>query len=240
MLQDPMVAGAFDVVHVSPHLVGLGIVQSGWTQPLSVIFDAPVRQAKVSRLGLTLPIVERRFRTLLLDEEKVIRRADRLFAMSHWAAAGMAAHYGLATESIMVVPPVRTVVPRSWEGEDGQAPVRIAFVGNNLERKGGRRLVAWHQKHWVDRAELHVFTSSANPLGDLPGVIWHHSVQNQAIVTEHLRTMDMFVLPTRSDMSPLRGQRGRRRRLAGCVQRNRRHERSGARRRHRLPPRPRR
>ena len=45
-LEAPRMTDLFDAIHVSPHLLALGIVRSRWQGPVSVIFDADVRKAK--------------------------------------------------------------------------------------------------------------------------------------------------------------------------------------------------
>jgi glycosyltransferase involved in cell wall biosynthesis len=201
-LEAPNMTDAFDAIHVSPHLLALGIVRSRWHGPLSVIFDADVRKAKEQRQALTGPQFERQFRHLHTNEGEVIRRANRLWAMSQWAADHMAAEYRLDPTTITIIPPVRSVTARTWDAPTHDGPVRIAFVGNDLERKGCYRLIQWHQDRWTDTAELHIFTATPRPKRDLPGVIWHQRVDNRVLVSEHLKSMDFFVLPTTSDMSP--------------------------------------
>ncbi len=202
MLEFDALSDSVDVIHVTPHLAALGVVQSKWRGPLSVLFDASVRDAKGQRQSLSRSSVQRTFHAMLRDERRIVNGASQLWATSRWAATGMAADYDLDPTAIRILPPVRTGVPRAWPATETTGPVRIAFVGNDLERKGGRRLVEWHQKHWRDVAELHLFTGAANPFGPLPGVTWHHGVSTDSIVTQQLPTMDLLVLPTRSDMAP--------------------------------------
>ena len=201
-LDAPQMADKFDAIHVSPHLLALGIVRSHWRGPLSVIFDADVRKAKEQRQTLTGPQFERQFRHLHSNEGEVIRRADRLWAMSQWAADHMAGEYHLDVNAITIIPPVRSVSARTWDTPEHDGPVRIAFVGNDMHRKGGYRLLEWHQQRWTKTAELHIFSATPRPKGELPGVVWHQRVDNRVLVSEHLKSMDFFVLPTASDMSP--------------------------------------
>jgi glycosyltransferase involved in cell wall biosynthesis len=202
MLHDEHLLDVFDVIHCSPHLAALGVVRTGWRGAVSVMFDADVRQAKHQRRGMTQPTVERAYRNLLEDEATVVRRADRLWSMSAWAAERMAGSYDVDAAAIGIVPPVRTVVPRDWSAAPPSDKARIAFVGNDLRRKGADRLIRWHHELWRDRAELHVFTTAPRPRRSTADVVWHESVPNREIVTKHLRSMDMFVMPTTSDMSP--------------------------------------
>jgi len=201
-LEAPRMTDLFDAIHVSPHLLALGIVRSRWQGPVSVIFDADVRKAKEQRQTLTGPQFERQFRSLHTNEGEVVRRANRLWAMSQWAADHMAGEYHLDPDTITVIPPVRSVTARTWDTPAHPGPVRIAFVGNDLDRKGGYRLIQWHRDHWTRTAELHIFTATPRPKRDLEGVVWHQRVDNRVLVSEHLKSMDFFVLPTTSDMSP--------------------------------------
>jgi glycosyltransferase involved in cell wall biosynthesis len=201
-LDAPEMADKFDAIHVSPHLLALGIVRSTWRGPLSVIFDADVRKAKEQRQALTGPQFERQFRGLHVVEGQVVRRANRLWAMSQWAADHMADEYHLDVNEITIIPPVRSVSARTWDTPEHGGPVRIAFVGNDMRRKGGYRLLDWHQQRWTRIAELHIFSATPRPKGELPGVVWHQRVDNRVLVSEHLKSMDFFVLPTASDMSP--------------------------------------
>lgn len=77
--------------------------------------------------------------------------------------------------------------------------LRLVFVGNDFKRKGGHKLLEWHQQRWADRCELHIASSGAVPDHQLKNVIWHGGVPNDRLVGELLPTMDVFVFPTDGD-----------------------------------------
>jgi glycosyltransferase involved in cell wall biosynthesis len=76
------------------------------------------------------------------------------------------------------------------------------FIGNDFVRKGGDRLLRWHQQHWSDLAELHIASRDLEP-GAAMGrnVFAHGQVPRQKLVEELLPTADLFVMPTRREMS---------------------------------------
>ena len=67
------------------------------------------------------------------------RRARHIVAWSAWAKQGVVDGYGIDEAKISVVPP--GVATALWRVErvaaDPDAPVRILFVGGDLDRKGG-------------------------------------------------------------------------------------------------------
>ena len=84
-------------------------------------------------------------------------------------------------------------------GTPGEALLRIVFVGNDWERKGGPRLLRWHQERWKETAELHVCSRTAPQDRSLKNVIWHGATDRATLLNEVLPSMDMMVMPTRID-----------------------------------------
>ena len=79
---------------------------------------------------------------------------------------------------------------------------RLLFCGNDWRRKGGPRLLQWHQKHWSDLAELHLVSKDADVRPGLKNVVNHGAVPNERLLGDILPETDVFCLPTTSDMSP--------------------------------------
>jgi glycosyltransferase involved in cell wall biosynthesis len=88
------------------------------------------------------------------------------------------------------------------QGPTGTLP-RVAFVGNDFIRKGGKELVAWHQERARDNCELHIVSSKAVPDTNLRNVVWHGRVENNYLNQTLLPSMDLFVFPTRKDAVPI-------------------------------------
>jgi glycosyltransferase involved in cell wall biosynthesis len=192
----------FDVVHVTPQFPAAALGPFGAPPRLSVGLDATQRQARQSRAGLDAEAVARAHGPMLDAEAAVIARADLVVPMSQWAADGVTSEYGVPPDRIEVVPPTIAVERRRPPGPGGEPRVAIAFVGNNWTRKGGPRLLDWHQRHFADRADLHVFSGGAKPVAGTRNVQWHGSVPHAALIGEFLPAMDVVVVPTFSDMSP--------------------------------------
>jgi len=204
-LAGPLDLRRFDVVHVVPQLYGLGLIDAAARTgtPFAAVCDATVLQEKGELGGRTRAEVAHRWQPLLDAERKVFAAADLVVAASAWAADGIAGEYGVTPDRLLVRP--FAIAP----GSNGERPVadpvnprpRIVFVGSDWKRKGGDRLLRWHQQHWSDTAELHLCTPVAPPSGSR-NVFHHAAMSRDQVVTRLLPSMDIFVLPTWNDMSP--------------------------------------
>ena len=191
----------FDVVHVTPHLAAAGLLSVGDRPPLSVALDATVRQSKSSRNGISGDEADRRHAPLREVERKILDASSSVMCLSSWARDAVAAETG-RTEGLVVVPPA---VRSTYRPDRTIAPsgrVQIVFVGNAWERKGGPDLLATHQRELVDVADLHICSAGAPTDRHDPNVYWHGPVPRDRLLGEVLPQMDIFAMPTRSDMSP--------------------------------------
>jgi glycosyltransferase involved in cell wall biosynthesis len=148
-------------------------------------------------------------------EQKVFSRAAGVGCYSQWAADSVVDDYGIDPSKVFMYVPC---VPVPHAGAAGvvkaerlaqrlsggtREPLRIVFVGNDWERKGGPRLLKWHQQHWKDKAELHVCSAKAPRDPSAANVVWHGAVPNDHLMKQLLPSMDVFVLPTLVDASPI-------------------------------------
>jgi glycosyltransferase involved in cell wall biosynthesis len=129
-----------------------------------------------------------------------------LACWSRWAADSAVMEMGVSPERVVLHKPCidRPVQPPSAptpspERDDPARRVRIAFVGNDFERKGGDRLLRWHQARWRSRAEIHVCSAKVQPDRSLEGVVWHGATPHAKLTTEILPSCDLFVMPTWED-----------------------------------------
>lgn len=141
------------------------------------------------------------------DEKRIYASADLICPWTRWVERSLVEHYAIAPEKILVAPgavPISEAFPvgalDAGPGTSGAGrPPRLAFVGNDWVRKGGPRLLAWHQERWACRAELHVFSGRVAPDSSARNVVWHGAVAREELLSRHLPAMDLFVLPTRED-----------------------------------------
>jgi glycosyltransferase involved in cell wall biosynthesis len=195
----------FDVVHVTPQQYALGLLDelARTGTPLSVGLDATVFQAKGELGGATPDDVRRRFGPLVDAERAVFGAAARLVAMNGWAAESAIRVFSVPADKVVVVPPGLPPPPAfpPPPPRTGGLP-RIVFVGHDWRRKGGDRLLRWHQERWVGRAELHLCSAGAPRRLRAPGVVDHGRLPYPEVRGALLPSADLFVLPTRKDMSP--------------------------------------
>jgi glycosyltransferase involved in cell wall biosynthesis len=90
-------------------------------------------------------------------------------------------------------------VTRPWEAV---TKPKLLFVGGEFERKGGAMLLDVFRQRLGDRAELHLVTKSAPT--DLPANVIVHAdfSPNDPRLAALYAAADIFVLPTRADLSP--------------------------------------
>jgi len=141
-----------------------------------------------------------------------LHRAVHVVTWSEWAKGGVVDDYGVAPDRVTVIPP--GVTPALWwhplPDIDASGPVRILFVGGDLERKGGdvllRSFIALRDlqagRPGAPELELHLVTRSA--VDASPGVHVHHDLgpNSPALIALYHRC-HIFCLPTRGDCLPM-------------------------------------
>lgn len=139
--------------------------------------------------------------------------ARHLVTWSNWAKTGLLEGYQIDPESITVIPP--GVPVQAWTRPQPRrlhaGPVKILFVGANLERKGGLVLLEAFRALRAAAAgsdatrptlELHLVTRTA--VDPEPGVFVHNDIQpNSGQLQQLYWDSDIFCLPTFGDCLPL-------------------------------------
>lgn len=147
------------------------------------------------------------------------RTARHIVTWSEWAKQGLVDAYEVPAEKITVIPPGVNVnewtnpAPRRYEQGD---PVKILFVGGNLERKGGLVLLEAFRTlrqslaaaatssggHEASPVELHLVTRDTLP--PEPGLFIYNNMQpNSQPLKELYYQSDLFCLPTFGDCLPM-------------------------------------
>lgn len=189
----------FDLVHVTPQFTAASVISLHGRPPTTLGIDATATQAKAQRNDIAEDVARTRFAPLIALERRVFDAVDSIVCMSTWAANALPA--AIAAKAV-VVPPSVDVPEPELRPRATDEPVRLLFVGNDWERKGGPRLLHWHQEHLTGRAELHVCSATAPVDAGARDVVWHGPTDRDMLLRELMPAMDALVLPTRSDMSP--------------------------------------
>ncbi len=137
------------------------------------------------------------------------RHARHIVTWSEWAKQGLVEEYEVPPDKISVIPP--GVDTQAWapaaSRNDHPGPVRILFVGGDLERKGGRLLLEAFknlqcQANGNPTVELHLVTRK--PIQSGPGVFVYPDLEPN---TDRLKNLfqqsDIFCLPTLADCLPM-------------------------------------
>jgi glycosyltransferase involved in cell wall biosynthesis len=132
------------------------------------------------------------------------KSARRLVAWSEWAKRGLVQGYGVPADKITVIPPGVNV--HEWRRPTPRVPhagpVKVLFVGGDLERKGGLVLLEAFRALRHLGLELHLVTKDRLP--PEPGVFIYNNLEaNSQPLKDLYHTCDIFALPTLGDCLPM-------------------------------------
>lgn len=132
------------------------------------------------------------------------RSARRLVAWAEWTKQGLVRDYEVPADKITVIPPGVNV--HEWRRPTPRVPhsdpVKILFVGGDLERKGGLVLLGAFRALRDLGLELHLVTKDR--VAPEPGVFVYNNMQvNSQPLKDLYHTCDIFALPTFGDSLPM-------------------------------------
>jgi glycosyltransferase involved in cell wall biosynthesis len=132
------------------------------------------------------------------------KSARRLVAWSEWTKLGLVEEYEVPADKIAVIPPGvnvhewRRPMPRVPHSD----PVKVLFVGGDLERKGGLVLLEAFRSLRHLGLELHLVTKDR--LTPEPGVFVYNNLKaNSQPLKDLYHNCDIFALPTFGDCLPM-------------------------------------
>jgi glycosyltransferase involved in cell wall biosynthesis len=125
----------------------------------------------------------------------LLRRAGRVLPWSTWTRDSLIHDYGVKPDKIEVLPP-GVDIERWCPGQSPTSkPLRILFVGGEMERKGGELLLEAFHTLPPGSAELILVTRSAVPTGERV-IAYQDLTPNSLELIALYRSCDVFVLPT--------------------------------------------
>jgi glycosyltransferase involved in cell wall biosynthesis len=132
------------------------------------------------------------------------RAARHLVAWGEWTKRSLIDDYEVPDDKITVIPPGVNV--KGWRRPTPRArhddPVKILFVGANLERKGGLLLIDAFRALRPLGVELHLVTKDKVP--SEPGLFVYNNMQpNSQPLKDLYHSCDIFALPTFGDCLPM-------------------------------------
>ena len=145
-------------------------------------------------------------------------QATHIVTWSSWAKQGLVADYCIPAEKITVIPP--GVNPSDWQNPHAAhtlaEPLKLLFVGGDLERKGGHLLLEAFRtfrqqlasatepqlQQMAANVELHIVTQHA--LSPEKGVTVYNNMRpNSAELKALYHACNVFCLPTLGDCLPM-------------------------------------
>ncbi|MCC6322297.1 MAG: glycosyltransferase family 4 protein [Phycisphaerales bacterium] len=204
LLRGPLgvVQHRYDVVHIMTQARGMTIPTLRRETSARWVVNADATVIQFEREFGFRNLLSRRHHAI---ERDIYHACDAVACASRWVADSVVSEYGLPPErTFLHMPCARRLPgaePRRADAHLHRADrrLRLVFVGNAWRRKGGPRLLAWHQQRWADRAELHICSAEAPVDRAARNVIWHGATAHDKLIREILPACDLFVMPTRED-----------------------------------------
>lgn len=195
--------GDIDAVHVYTHNCALTSARLLRTVPTVVTTDSTT-ELNAYRIPYRTPGrgTAASVRVSVPLERRVLGAAHRVLANSGFAADSLRTRYRLP-ESTVEVLPFGVWLPPEPPGRPAPSDRRptVVFVGHQLERKGGRRLIEVHQRYLRDRCDLVLVTSER--VEPLPGVRVESGVTaGSDRLWEVLSGADVMCFPSTIDQAP--------------------------------------
>lgn len=138
-----------------------------------------------------------------LVNRRALNAAAAVVTWSRWASASVERDYGVARDKIHVIPPGVDTAIFSPGARSHDGPVRLLFVGGDLDRKGGADLIE-SLSGLAGQVEVDLVTGGDPPPAPAGvQVRVHHGLRPQSPELVRLyREADVFVLPARGDCLP--------------------------------------
>ena len=196
----------FDALHVYTQNAALTSVRYLRRKPSAVSTDS-TNALNAYRLPQRKPTrwTPRVLKLTQVLERRVYRAATVVVANSEYVARSLRVDYGVPEDRLQVQPmgipiPELPVASSALAGEPASVP-RIVFVGRQLERKGGRRLIRLHQERLVGRCVLDLVTPE--DVDSLPNIRVHRNVTpGDGRLDAILAGAAVFVFPSEIDQAP--------------------------------------
>jgi len=188
-------------IHCFGHLVASPELMTTDGRQYSVTLDGTVA-ANVAQFGAsTQQRSAAALRRRVAAERAILDQSTFVTCTSRWARQSVIESYGIEPTRLHLLPfptlgtAVRQRSDANW----------LTFVGNDVARKGGDRLVEWHQAHFADLTELHFVSSdpAARRYQGLRNVVVHGELPNAEVRGSILPRTRVLALPTYYDQSPI-------------------------------------
>jgi glycosyltransferase involved in cell wall biosynthesis len=201
-LRGPLPPDRFDLVHCMTQGNAWAFITDPRARglPLAVNVDGTAAQ-DVSVFGYA----QRARAPFIRAERRMFDQAALVVCRNSWVTRSLLEDYRVPEERLHVAPN-SIALPDACRWAEDRRPrdglPRLVYVGTGWKRKGGDLVLRVHQRHFRDRAQLHLFGGKLRRDARARNVVWHGLVPRDRLVSELLPQMDVLVLASRMDMLP--------------------------------------
>lgn len=186
-----------DVVHV--HTQSIALLSADLLRSVPSVVSLDCTSALLARLHRAP--AQRTYRPIIQLERDCFLAASHIVCWSETARASVIDDYGIDPNRVCVVRPgvsSRALPPRRLDLPPGK--LRLLFVGNDFERKGGHDLVSVFRDHLQGSCVLDVVSNGIGALPQIDGLHLHKGLGPTSATLQQLYAdADVFVMPTYED-----------------------------------------
>ena len=187
-----------DVVHI--HTQSIALLSSDLLRSVPSVVSLDCTTALLSRLHR--PPAQRTYQPIIKLERACFASASHIVCWSETARGSVIDDYGIDPGRVSVVRPGVSVrsLPARRPVATASGKLRLLFVGNDFERKGGHDLVSVFRDHLQASCVLDVVSNGIDTLPEIDGLQLHKGLgPTSATLLQLYADADVFVMPTYED-----------------------------------------
>jgi glycosyltransferase involved in cell wall biosynthesis len=145
---------------------------------------------------------QRTYQPIIALERRSLAEARHVVCWSEIVRRSVIDDYGIRAEKVSVIRPSvgRRHLPVRAASLGSFGKLRLLFVGNDFERKGGNDLLAVFQDHLQSTCELDIVSGGVRTLPAMAGLRLHRGLTSDSLALLQLYAdADLFVMPTYED-----------------------------------------
>lgn len=186
-----------DVVHV--HTQSIALLSADLLRSVPSVVSLDCTSALLARLHRAP--AQRTYRPIIQLERDCFLAASHIVCWSETARTSVIDDYGIDSNRVSVVRPgvsSRALPPRRLDLPSGK--LRLLFVGNDFERKGGHDLVSVFRDHLRASCVLDMVSNGIDALPQIEGLQLHKGLgPTSTMLLQLYADADVFVMPTYED-----------------------------------------
>lgn len=192
-----------DVLHI--HTQAISFLSLDIFEKIPTVINIDFTTALLSKVHAAPAQIT--YQPIIALEQESFKRAAHILTWNEQARNSVIQDYGIQPSKVSTVHPsvpLELFLSLKKEPRPAGGKVRLLFVGNDFERKGGEDLLSIFQEGLSAECELDIATNSPLSIQPMENLRIHRGLQPLSLDLLNLyRAADIFVLPSHEDVFPM-------------------------------------